>query len=303
MKAPRGQAMIEFALVLPVLIVVSLGMLVAAMFYQRAIALSGAAFLADRAAAVQGTNARDAAREVLQAYAQDLAKPGKPAAPWVTGLDRQVSANPATVQVALEDRHESWGEAVIGALRVLGGHPQPIVLADQAIAPQEFVPDPQGGRASEVRRPTSRLVDYQAKIAFLQQLQTAPLIGSLLGSTEVLATLVPGGAPELAIGLDPLIQAYPANRWKGEVGSERQGVHPSAHDYVSADNGSIHPNPADLEAGLGEAIAAAPGIKGAVATQPQLVALLAAAGPAVVDALGQLEHTLDQGGRAFFEAP
>lgn len=92
----EGQTMAEFAIILPMLLLLTIGTIELGVFLQRQVVLTGAGFLAARAATVggkDGNNPSLAAQEVLRAYSRDSQQP------WVGSV---VSGSEGSMQVKTE---------------------------------------------------------------------------------------------------------------------------------------------------------------------------------------------------------
>lgn len=215
-KSQSGQAMVEFVLVLPILLLVTFGTIELGIFLQRQLVMGGAGFIAARAAAVSGPETSGAVRETLTTFAEESQ------APWlakvVTGDAGSVKAtkhdDQRWVKVTLQKK-ESWTGLVAGASSALGGTLDPEVrLAAAVTLNQEFVPG--DGSRSAARAFTHNLVDYRTRMGNLDA------VAKPLSNLGPLLSRLPGvgnRAASLAYGLDPTRQAVaenPRRTWSQE---------------------------------------------------------------------------------------
>ena len=202
--------MVEFAVVLPLLLVLSFGTIEIGLYLQRRIVLEGAAFVAARAAAVQGPQAASVARQVLVTYAQDSH------AAWIQQAAETAKADTTSgrlIRVRVTRNGDAWTALQTGAVAMQGGSLAPI---DQwtAAAPinEEFVPGGNAGK-SAAHRPTDEMIDYQVEVPWQNWL---PGLGSQLSSLgSLVPSLGPGlpslGGADVLLAADPAVQAVAAN--------------------------------------------------------------------------------------------
>lgn len=253
----EGQSTIEFVLVLPILLLLTFGTIELGIFLQRQLVMSGAGFIAARAAAVNGPETSAALQETLTTFAAESQ------APWlaqiVSGDSGSVKAtkhdDQRWVKVTLQKR-ESWTGLVAGASRALGGNLDPEVrLAAAVMLNQEFVPS--DGSRSAARAFTHNLIDYRTKMGNLDTLAKpvtalAPTLSRLPG--------VGNRAASLAYGLDPSRQAVAENprrtwnqdnRYAGDWYLDRQAEEPAAYARLGPGAGN----------GLGQSVHVYQGLK------------------------------------------
>lgn len=167
-----GQSMVEFAIILPLLLLLTFGTLELAVFLSRQITLTGASFLAARAATVggrDGTNPSQAASEVLGAYAEDSGQA------WlrsiVDGSSGKVSVETVSqdrlVRVTTSKNHEQWSGLVLGGSSAYGNALQPTIgqLGTTISLNRESVKGATGQPV--VQRPTALTIEYQADLGML----------------------------------------------------------------------------------------------------------------------------------------
>ena len=232
-KDQSGQSSVEFILVLPILLLLTFGTIELGIFLQRQLIMSGAGFIAARAAAVSGPETSTAVKESLAAFAEESQ------APW---LAQVVSGDGGSVKSSKHDeqrwvkvtlqKQESWTGLVAGASSALGGTLDPEVrLATAVTLNQEYVPS--DGARSAARAFTHNLVDYRTKMGNLETLakplsSLGPLLGRLPG--------VGNRAASLAYGIDPTRQAVAENprrtwnqesRYAGDWYLDRQAEEPA----------------------------------------------------------------------------
>lgn len=215
-KDQSGQSMVEFAMVLPILLLVTFGTIELGVFLQRQLVMGGASFIAARAAAVSGPETNGAVQETLSTFAKESQ------AAW---LGNVVSGDAGSVKATKHDeqrwvkvtlqKKESWTGLVAGASSALGGTLDPEVrLAAAATLNQEFVPG--DGSRSAARAFTHNLVDYRTRMGNLET------VAKPLDSLGPLLSRLPGvgnRAASLAYGIDPSRQAVaenPRRKWSQE---------------------------------------------------------------------------------------
>ncbi|MBU6430329.1 MAG: pilus assembly protein, partial [Cyanobacteria bacterium REEB65] len=230
----RGQAMVEFALILPLLILLSFGTLEIGLYLQRRLELGGAAFLAARAAAVQGPQASSVAREVLSTYAQDSG------ARWMSpAADSAVVQNlsPHLLQVVTTRKGDAWSGLLTGAIALTGSKPVSISQWSETVAIQpEFVPRINAPSSSEGRARTDTMVDYT--------LEPSPWAGSLSFMGRL--SQIPG-LGSFGLALDPMAQAVAPNPSSYPSGRDPNAT--KAYVGIYAEDGSSS-NAAKLHNGL-----------------------------------------------------
>lgn len=192
--------MVEFALILPILLLLTFGTLEIGLYLQRRLVLGGATFCAARAAAVQGPKAGGAAKSVLTTYASDAQ------AQWIAQAagSTKVQGGDRQLQVSVTRTGDMWTGLLTGSVQLTGGRLDPIAKW-QAMTPisQEFVPGDSGRHAG--RSQTDLMVDYRAKLPW------AGLMPDFSGMLDKLPPgLVPPGA-DLRLALNPAEQAAMAN--------------------------------------------------------------------------------------------
>lgn len=234
-KDQSGQSSVEFILVLPILLLLTFGTIELGVFLQRHLIMSGAGFIAARAAAVSGPEADAAVRETLVIFAQESQ------AEW---LGKLVSGEGGSVRATKHDeqrwvkvtlqKRESWTGLVAGASSALGGSLDPEVrLAAAVFLNQEYVPG--DGARSATRAYTHNMIDYRTRMGALETLAKpmstlGPLLGRLPG--------VGNRATSLMFGIDPTRQAVAENprrtwsqenRYAGDWYLDRQAEEPEAY--------------------------------------------------------------------------
>ncbi|HBN09745.1 MAG TPA: hypothetical protein DD435_14195 [Cyanobacteria bacterium UBA8530] len=227
-KSEAGQALIEFALVLPFLVLLTFGCLQAAIFFQHQITLSGAAFLGARAAAVRGPEAQAAAKDVVLSYARASNQK------WLSYAERTAQVDMGNGHAAVTlSRKEDWFDAVtkmtvmVGGGSLKKGNPlkQTIILQD------EYVKKASGGTGSAATVRTSLMIDYSVGTP-------ANLVPGLDKISGILTSLksVPGLADKISldsmlVALNPLEQATVANPRIPEAQGQQ-----NSDQYLDAEN-------------------------------------------------------------------
>lgn len=256
-KDQAGQSSVEFVLVLPILLLLTFGTIELGLFLQRQLVMSGAGFIAARAAAVSGPESGAAVRETLGTFAQESQ------APW---LAQVVSGETGAVKATKNDderwvkimvqKKDSWTGLVAGASRALGGGLDPEVrLAASVLLNQEFVPG--DGARSATRAFTHNMIDYRTKLGNLEA------VGDKLSPLTPWLNRLPGvgnRAASLAYALDPTRQAVAANprrqwsqenRYAGDWYLDRQAEEPATISRLGPGAGN----------GLGQSIRLYQGLK------------------------------------------
>lgn len=196
-RREEGQTMAEFAIILPMLLLLTIGTIELGVFLQRQIILSGAGFLAARAATVggkEGNNPSLAAQEVMRAYSEDSKQPwiGKVVSGSEGKLDVKTEAADRAIRVQVTKKETSLGDmlAAFGG----GGSQGKGQIGASIVVNREYV---QGrGAKSAAQYPANGIVNYPIDIPGLNvylgglqraasQVQSLPLPDSVKG----LATL------------------------------------------------------------------------------------------------------------------
>ena len=217
-RRPRGQAMVEFAMVLPLLILITFGTIEVGLMVQRRLVLTGTAFVAARVAAVHGQTATAGIRKVVETYAVDSG------AEWVAHSASRAkvsSTGTHAIRVSLPQRDSGLTGLLVGAMVTSGG-PAPRLGEWQAVASvrREFVPGRLGRGAAQT--PTDLQVDYRVRL---------PGLESLKGLGEVVRKLPGGGSGAgLVLAADPTTQATLPNPM------DRHGTVSPSKRYVSPEN-------------------------------------------------------------------
>lgn len=234
----RGQATVEFVLVLPILLLLTFGTIELGIFLQRQLVMGGSTFIAARAAAVSGPETNAAVAETLKTFSEESQAPwlGKAATGQGGTLKTSKHDEQRWVKVTLQ-KHESWTGLVAGASSMLGGNLNPEVrLAAATVLNQEYVPG--DGARSAARSHTHSLVDYQTRMGNLDAMakpltNLVPLLGRLPG--------VGNRAASLAYGIDPARQAVAENpkrawtsesRYGGDWYLDRQAEEPTSYNRL-----------------------------------------------------------------------
>lgn len=214
-RIARGQAMVEFALVLPLLLLLTFGTIELGLAVQRRLVLTGTAFVAARVAAVHGETADAGVRKVVETYAADAGSA------WLTGAKPELDRGNSGVRVRISRKDEGFTPALVGAMVASGGRPpQRGGWTVAAVVRPEFVPGRLRRGAAQV--PTDLQVDYRVSLPGLERLKG---IGDIVRK-------MPGGASgaELALAADPVTQATLANPM------DRNGTVSPSKRYVSPEN-------------------------------------------------------------------
>lgn len=187
-----GQTMAEFAIILPMLLLLTFGTIELGILLQRQLVITGAGFLAARAATVggkDGNNPSAAAQEVMRAYSQDSQQPwvGKVVSGSEGSMEVKTEANERQIRVKVTKKEQSLSDM----LRAFGGGgSQGGQLGTSIVINREFV---QGrGNKSAAQYPANGIVNYPMEIpwagpflAGLQQfantIQSAPLPAQFKG--------------------------------------------------------------------------------------------------------------------------
>ncbi|MBI6545876.1 MAG: pilus assembly protein [Cyanobacteria bacterium NC_groundwater_1444_Ag_S-0.65um_54_12] len=214
-----GQALVEFTLILPLLLILSFGTLEIGLYLQRQLIAGGAAYVAARAAAVQGPSAEKIARQVLATYAQDTQFSWL--GPDSTTLRAKLHDS-RQLQVTVAHQGDAWSGLLAGAVQLTGGQLTSLTRWQTALPiSQEFVSQANSSRHA-AREPTDLMVDYRATVLWP---------GALPNFSGILAKL-PGSFSDvnLRIALDPTAQAALANP------QDRQGTVSPSKKYVGSHN-------------------------------------------------------------------
>ena len=200
LSGQRGQAMVEFTMILPILLLLSFGTIEIGLYLQRRVVMGGAAFVAARAAAVQGPRANSAVQKILTTYAEDSKSRWIAEAASSAKLTKEGARR---VRLRVTRDGDLWTGALTGSVELTGGRlaPQAHWKTEYPMS-QEFVP---GGPSSGsfARKPTDLMVDYRARIPWMGQV---PNFSGMLSK-------VPGGfgGEDLMIALNPAEQATKPN--------------------------------------------------------------------------------------------
>ena len=205
----RGQAMIEFAIVLPILIVLTLGGIYLTLSYLHKLRMNGLAFMSARVAAVRSTDfeAADFVKKRYQQLSQQK---------WVNQIESTAST-PTSEQarITLEKPAERL-DLLANAMDILsgGGNQKPTVLYAQATLPREY-----WTLGSEARPRTRTLVDYRYQLrGSLPWLNLLDAIPERIFDTRQMAH-TPGSssANDQLLGLNPpnanLLEFYADRGW------------------------------------------------------------------------------------------
>ncbi len=202
--------MVEFAVVLPLLLVLSFGTIEIGLYLQRRIILEGAAFVSARAAAVQGSQAASTARQVAETYAQDSH------AAWIQQAAETARVDTDSDQlmdVRLTRNGDAWTGLLTGSIAMQGGSLAPIgQWTAEAPINQEFVPGGSAGH-SAAHLPTDEIIDYPIEAPWQSWF---PGLGSQLSNIgSLVPNLGPGlpslGGTDVLLAADPAVQAVSSN--------------------------------------------------------------------------------------------
>lgn len=236
-----GQSLVEFAIVLPILLVLTFGTIQLGIFLQRQITLTGASFLAARAATVggrDGTAFDTPAKEVLRTYGEDSAQP------WIKAI-ADGSDGKVTVKTEEQERliklgvykdNTEWNDGVARFSKMLGGANPPKVgqMGGTIAINREYVRGK--GARSAAQADSNQTVEYQADLGPLNGISnmTTPItqviqdVFSKLGVGDKVGGMV--GAltfsPFQAVGTNPGGEIYTPGRSKAAV-------------YASSDNETL----------------------------------------------------------------
>lgn len=155
----HGQALVEFALVLPFLVLLTFGCFQAALFFQHQLTLSASAFMGARAAAVQGPKAEESAKAVILSFAQDSSQK------WLSYAQRtaKVDASGELAKVEI-GRNEQWFEAVTQMASLVGTKVnKEVPLSQTATLQNEYLSRDAGGGFIASSR-TSRIINYDVQL-------------------------------------------------------------------------------------------------------------------------------------------
>lgn len=220
-RGQRGQAMVEFTMILPILLLLTFGTIEIGLYLQRRVVLGGVTFVAARTAAVQGPRAASTVQKVLTTYAEDTN------ARWIAetvGSARLSREGARRLRLQVSRDGDLWTGALTGSMELTGKPlaPQARWKTEYPIS-QEFVPGGPGG-SSFARKPTDIMVDYRARIPWMSQV---PNFSGMLSK-------VPGnfGGEDLMIALNPAEQATRPNPM------DRNGSTSPSKKYVSPYNES-----------------------------------------------------------------
>lgn len=157
--------MAEFAIILPMLLLLTFGTIELGIYLQRQLVLTGAGFLAARAATVggkDGNNPSLAAQEVIRAYSQDSQQPwvGTVVSGSEGSMEVKTEANERLVRVKVTKKEQSLSDL----LAAFGGAARPGMgqLGASIAVNREFV---QGrGSKSAAQYPANSIVNYPLEI-------------------------------------------------------------------------------------------------------------------------------------------
>ncbi|HEY9899852.1 MAG TPA: TadE/TadG family type IV pilus assembly protein [Pantanalinema sp.] len=241
LRDESGQSLVEFAIVLPILLVLTFGTIQLGIFLQRQITLTGASFLAARAATVGGRDgvAFDApAKEVLSAYGEESEQP------WIKaiaeGSDGQVTIKTEETErlirlTAVKDNKE-WNEGLAAFSRMLGAGTPPKVgqMGGTIAINREYVRGK--GARSAAQADSNQMVEYQADLGPINGISNAtrPVTDAIrgafdkvgLGDQAVGMVGVFTFSPLQAVGPNPGGDIYMPGRSKAAV-------------YASSDNETL----------------------------------------------------------------
>lgn len=157
--------MAEFAIILPMLLLLTLGTIELGIFLQRQLVISGAGFLAARAATVggkDGNNPSRAAQEVMRAYSEDSKQPwvGSVVSGSGGSMEVKTEASDRLIRVKVTKKENSLGDllAAFGGM----GRPGQGQIATSVAINREYV---QGrGSKSAAQYPANAIVNYPVDI-------------------------------------------------------------------------------------------------------------------------------------------
>jgi len=208
-KHERGQAMVEFAIVLPILIVMTLGGIYLTLSYMQKLRMNGLAFMSARVAVVRA-DGFDASGFVKEQYKRASQQN------WVDKLRETPSIPQAkTAQVTLVKPAERL-DILANALDILagGGSSDPAELTARATQPREY-----WTYGTEARPRTRTIVDYRyGSVGNLPWLDLLDVIPKAIFDTTQMADTPPGGSGnDELLGLTPpnqnLLQFYADRGW------------------------------------------------------------------------------------------
>lgn len=301
LRNDAGQSMAEFAIILPILLLLTFGTIELGIFLERQITLTGAGFLAARAATVGGKDGNSpskAAQEVLRAYANEASQPWINAV--VTGSAGKVAvtmdSGDRTVQVSATKKDEYWSGLVAGAAAMFSTHLKPQIgqLGGTIVVNREFVKGKGSHNATQERADDS--IDYQVDLGPLNNFnakmrQYAAPIQSVLKS-------IPNAPPQLnaligVLTIDPLQAVAPNPRGQHWVNGRTKGS-----VYCSSDaedpkfrDPQFFNQPLTLATNLDSSSKAMVGLQGQMAANPVFT-------PAVMTALKTASLIAVQAGQA-----
>lgn len=242
LRDESGQSLVEFAIVLPILLVLTFGTIQLGIFLQRQITLTGASFLAARAATVggkEGTAFDTPAKEVLRSYGEESEQP------WIKaiaeGSDGQVTVkteeSERLIKLSAFKDNKEWNEGLAAFSKMLGGANPPKVgqMGGTIAINREYVRGK--GARSAAQADSNQLVEYQADLGpALNAISntTTPIIRPIqevfakVGLGDQVAGMVGAFAfdPMQAVGANPGGDIYMPGRSKAAV-------------YASSDNETL----------------------------------------------------------------
>jgi len=203
----RGQAMVEFAIVLPILIVLTLGGIYLTLSYLHKLRMNGLAFMSARVAAVR-SEGYDAAAFVKERYKRSSGQN------WVDQITSP-AALPASGQVTVVMQKQTERlDLLANAIDILsgGGNSDPVQLTARATLPREY-----WTYNGESRPRTRTIVDYRyGSIGPLPWLDLLDALPDAIFDAKQMAD-APGNSNNEALGLAPpntnLINFYNARGW------------------------------------------------------------------------------------------
>ena len=243
----RGQALVEWVIVLPVLLLMTFASLELGIYLHHQVVASGASFLAARAAAVggrEGTSFTKGGQAVLEAYANESGQVWlREAATGVGGkLTVSTGAQDESIAVQIEHPHDRWSSVVQAMSAATGGALRKDLgqISARTLVNREHVPGKQG--RSAVQSDSSDSLQYPAELG--------PVLGRLPEKIEPVVArvrqavgLVPGAPAQSMALLDALsfqpLQAVADN----PVGRRYQPGRTMSAVYASSDAETLEVNP------------------------------------------------------------
>lgn len=185
----KGQSMLEFALILPLLIILTLGGVFFIMSFTHKATMNGVAFMATRAAAVRN-DPKQIAEWVKQKYVE------KSNRKWLNQVDIKTKSDKESISVTFSKQGETL-EILANAINVISGdgHYEPKKIVTTMTLPYEYFTTEDGGS----RPKTTATVDYHYQLTYdyLEHIVSAVINTTQMADKKNMEN------QDIILGLDP----------------------------------------------------------------------------------------------------